>query len=47
MEKRSFRMGLGFSNFKDKEKKIPDEFKKIAKDFSEKRFCNNIFRKSY
>ena len=31
-------MGLNFSNFKDKEKQIPEEFKKIAKDFSEKGF---------
>ena len=31
-------MGLNFSNFKDKEKKIPEEFRQIAKDFSEKGF---------
>ena len=31
-------MGIGFLNFKDKEKQIPQEFRKIAKDFSEKGF---------
>ena len=31
-------MGINFLNFKEKEKQIPQEFKKIAKDFSEKGF---------
>ena len=31
-------MGLSFSNFKNREKEVPEEFKKIAKDFSEKGF---------
>ncbi len=38
MEKGSFRMGLNFLNSQNKKKKIPEEFKQIAKDFSEKGF---------
>ncbi len=38
MEKGSIRMGINFSNFEKKEERIPVEFKKISKDFSEKGF---------
>ena len=31
-------MGIKFSSFEDKEKQIPEEFKKLAKNFSEKGF---------
>ena len=36
MEKGSFRMGIKFDLNSEKEKKIPDEFKDLAKDFAEK-----------
>ena len=38
MEKRSFGVGIKLESFNDKEKKIPEEFKQLAKDFSEKGF---------
>ena len=48
MEERSFRLGVIFyikiMNTKIDEKKIPDEFKKLAKDFSEKWFYYYLVR---
>ena len=38
MEERSFRMGINFLSSKNRQEQIPEEFKKIAKDFSEKGF---------
>ena len=37
-KKRSFRMGINFKDMNEREKQIPEEFKKLAKDFSEKGF---------
>ena len=38
MEKRCVGLGINMMNFKDKQKEIPEEFKKLAKDFSDKGF---------
>ena len=42
MEKGSFRMGIKLNLNSEKEKKIPEEFKELAKDFAEKRIYNNF-----
>ena len=51
MEKRSIRLGLVMINLNRKEEKIPEEFKKIAKDFSEKGFITtsseNLIKATY
>ena len=36
MEKRSFRVGMKIIDTNEKLKKIPEEFREIAKDFAEK-----------
>ena len=38
MEERGIRMGINLFNQKSRQDSIPDEFKEIAKDFSEKGF---------
>ena len=38
MEERSSRMGIKFGINQEREKKIPEEFKDLAKDFAEKGF---------
>ena len=38
MEKRSARMGVKLDSFSETNKKIPDEFKELAKNFAEKGF---------
>ena len=42
MEKGSIRLGVIMSSFNEKEKQIPVEFKKIAKEFSEKGFVLSL-----
>ena len=38
MEKRCIGLGINMINFKNNQKEIPEEFKKLAKDFSDKGF---------
>ena len=44
MEKRCSRLGIKINIMNNKIDQVPEEFKQLAKDFSEKWFYNNIIR---